>query len=102
MEITKRYRKEQGNSFMKNGPLNSCNTSQIRVAMRKRGSGSTPLAFPVDDAVWRREGYTVCGGLAYSPSHPKSHWDILISLEHAALSVLLAQLTFQMAGCGAI
>lgn len=28
--------------------------------------------------------------------HPESHWDILISLEHAALSVLLAQLTFHM------
>ena len=62
-----------------------------------------PLAFPKDNAVWTREGYCVWRTCLLSLSiHPKSRWDILISLEHAALSVLLAQLTFQMAGCGAI
>lgn len=103
MEATKWFRKGTSKSFHGKCPaVNSCNLSHIRVVMRRRGSKSMSLNFFIDNAVWRREGYCVCGGLATPRSiHPKSHWGILISLEHAALSVLLAELTFQMAGCGA-
>lgn len=77
--------------------------SQIKMLMRRRGSGSTASTFPCRPRGGRRAGYAECEGLAPLPLRPpESHRGVLIPLEHAALSVLSVQLTFPLAGCAVL
>lgn len=86
MEVTKWYGREQANSFMENA---SCNFSKVRVVMRRRGNRSTALTLPCRQCGLEKSRLHCCGGLTTLPHHsPESRRDILISLEHTALSVL--------------
>lgn len=53
------------------------------------------LNFFIDNVVWRREGYCVCGGFViFRFIYSKFYWGILIFLEYVVLFVFLVEFTF--------